>query len=325
MDRVRVTNSTDLASAVVDAESADLHIVIAGRAQFPSGGIRQSSNSHELWISGEPTTDPTQKPVLDMSAMLWPGWVGDVGSQSAPATQPNGLELNCGKLSVRNLTITGYNNSGTALKANADDTINLYNLDFLSIGDVMWPYKDATAPSSSADTVYNNAFASHANPGNVTVDLCRFYRCGLSEWTYSHPVYCSSPVNTVKRCTFYQCNNLSVGYPGTHSDRDVVINNLFINPAASPVTAQYSPSARRLPYVHTINSHDLLLRGNRHIGSFYYLGTGAPNRVGTTQVIRGNRYDEATFLVAFFSETGVGLIANLAAWQARGNDTNFVS
>lgn len=224
----------------------------------------------------------------------------------------NGIEFRCRQAIVHGMRFTGFEFSGSVLKAHGCQLLSVSDSIFANIGRIQYPHR-ADPPLTASNTIYNSCINTHSMPGHVSIVNCRFNRCIHNNHRWSHVLYLSADSVLVTGNTFSDCGNVfSVGGASVH-----LLGNRIIDPHE-----QLHPTAGRElpPYLAGLGPGNAAFAFNQISGDHYRPITGQPNPA--THWIDFNDYSAMRYTGQWAANTAQGFYILWPNWLQMGFDVH---
>ena len=237
--------------------------------------------------------------------------------KSVKAAKHNGLKFNCRQAVIRGLRFSGFEWYGAAIKGHVSSLLDVSDCDFEDIG-VMRYSPRVAKPRTADDAITTQCIAAHRLDGaHVSVVDCRFRRCALGAYSWSHCLYISAGSVTVVGNRFTNCGNpFAIGGNGSKGT-----NNIFGNIVESPGRVVDRNGAERPPYLCKLDDTGRTAFMFNTISGLYsipWTGTPIPSR----HIVDFNDYQAMNYARSWAADTHRGVSASYEQWRRMGFDNH---
>lgn len=189
----------------------------------------------------------------------------------------NGLVLTGRRATLRGVSVRGYEGTGSALRADVSDSLEVLDSRFADIGTRVMGVRPDGTPG------YTNAIGVHSRPRRVLVLGSTFEACARNDEQLAHVLYVGAWQSIlVARNSYIKCGSIW----GANSP-DTVITGETVDAGAEALVWNRRTQEFQHPWLLVHNSGRLTFAGNTIAGRVDHVFHG---RLPASSVIEGNSY-----------------------------------
>lgn len=226
----------------------------------------------------------------------------------------HGFQIWAKSITVERINFADFDADGSVLKLQPRESASVSYCGFRRCG--VTPLLKKTPAEHSSEQKYSSCISCHSVPKWLAISSCLFDQCCHDSWQWSHCIYATADLLSVRRCVFRGGGNPLALYGSI--DGCVTVTSCRFE---SPRACMDRLGADRLPSVMSLTRAGMVFAWNRVSGRWGSLFVGhVPPEDTRRHLFAVNEYDSAAVVNGFMADTSAGRYLTVTEWRNLGYD-----